>query len=113
MSKLKIYIPEYVYSAFMEFSQAEDPGRLAVHSLLGLFKHGLIDSDYRFGTKTEMSLEIFDADDAGLIASPTLLGAELFLWANGLHGSAGYDIFTAEIATAIIEKKIIKGAKLR
>ena len=49
-------------------------------------------------------------EEFGVTFSPTLPGAELFLWAVGLQGASGKELLSAEVVGAPEEFKLIEGA---
>lgn len=107
--KLKMYIPIDVYEEAMAFSPSEDKHAILGHTLYGLSKHGLI-RDFSSGTAEFLQKKCKYIEEFGVTFSPTLPGAELFLWAVGLQGASGKELLSAEVVGAPEEFKLIEGA---
>jgi len=92
--QMGVYIPISVYLQAMDFAPHEDPGAILSHSIEGLARSGLIESNnYRYGEKEHIS-KIFPGatEEAGLIMAPNIHGAEVFLWGQGIKGATGHEV---------------------
>lgn len=75
---------EFINSFVIE--QSEDPNSIIEHALPGFVNRNLIGKNYVYGGKDFLSQRFKYAGDqggGGIIASPSLLGAQLFLAAHG------------------------------
>ena len=81
----------------MEFTEDEDPKSILAHSVTGLIKHELIGSFRFYGTKKQLKKYYSEPSEYGLITQPTLLGAELFLWAEGIANATGYELLEENV----------------
>jgi len=86
--KLSILLPLSSYCRAMDFSQ-EEMNQLTLllsHSFFGLHKEGLIEH-LLFGNgenlKKRMGAHFSPPEEGGVWVRPSVLGAELFLWAHG------------------------------
>lgn len=85
---MRIFLPMQGYANSMGFSQEEwDNPQILSHIWHGLSSDGLIDGSWQFGNQESFKTVFTEAPSAGLLCSPSSLGAELFLWAFG-HGHA-------------------------
>ncbi|CAG0972664.1 hypothetical protein METP3_01585 [Methanosarcinales archaeon] len=107
--KLGVFIPYNVFETAMEFTETEKPPIILAHILFGLGKHDLI-SDFISGPPEHLR-QLVPATDGGIILSPTVPGAELFLWCLGYPGSAGVELLEIDTISAIECIKIEDGAK--
>lgn len=84
--RMTIYIPIGSYNACMDFSAEELPNKqdLRTHAMTGLDKRGLIHS-YQAGPVDSLKPKYSFIEEGGIIVTPSILGIELFMWANG-HG---------------------------
>ena len=109
-SHMKIYIPIEVFLAAMDFSEGEDPGGILIHSINGLVKHDLLGSDCRYGSKQFLSSVYEGAQSNGMVLEPSVHGAELFLWANGVKGASGHEISDGSFSVGAPDITVIEGA---
>jgi hypothetical protein len=98
--KMTIFIPMRVYSSAMAFTDEENPSAILSHVLFGLAKHNLI-SSFSSGHPDFLRNRTPKITEAGIMLSPTLPGAELFLWANGLSGASGQELLQVEIVGSV------------
>ncbi|HEY1107171.1 MAG TPA: hypothetical protein VGE76_01020 [Opitutaceae bacterium] len=67
-----------------DLQPSENFETLLRHSVIGLNRQGLLWDDYAWGNPEHLNMiNNFSTTEAGLIATPTLLGVELYLWAYG------------------------------
>ena len=85
-SKNKIFLPFSVFEKAMEFSGSETPRVIIPHAVIGLANKGLISEYYQFGSQEHMKSVYEECPEhGGIMFEPTMLGAELFLWAEGIN----------------------------
>ncbi len=96
-NKLRIYIPLSTYEYSMEFTEDEDSKSILAHSVTGLIKHELIGKFRFYGRKEQLKKYYSKPSEYGLITQPTLLGAELFLWAEGFANATGYELLDENV----------------
>ena len=106
--KLKVFIPFRVYAKAMAFSADENADNILSHSLFGLEKHSLI-TGFSSGGAEFLQKRTPQIPEDGIIASPTLPGAELFLWAVGLSGASGRELLEVQITGGIEDLVIEEG----
>ncbi len=82
-AQLMTFIPVDSYSCAMEFGQGEPVNSLLPHIMFGLFRETLIEHDFLFGDPGLLKSRFPTADVHGILFTPSVLGAELFLWAHG------------------------------
>ncbi|WP_444915888.1 hypothetical protein [Microbulbifer sp. TRSA007] len=91
----KIFIPFSVYTHAMEFLATESPEVVLTHAVAGLVTNGLIDGHYQFGSKEHMQSVYKNCpEEGGIMLVPTILGAELFLWAEGINSINSANLLT-------------------
>lgn len=96
-SKNSIFIPFNVVIGAMEFSEDEDPYIFIPHAVIGLATKGLINQHYQFGSQEHMKTVFEECPkEGGIMFEPTILGAELFLWAEGINTIASAEILSSE-----------------
>jgi hypothetical protein len=89
--KLEVLMPFSSYFAAMEFTQDEMKyiDSILNHAFFGLYKEGLIET-FVYGNaenlKTQRPDKFEPPEEGGILATPSALGCELFLWAHG-YGS--------------------------
>ncbi|MBY0554352.1 hypothetical protein K2P97_07480 [bacterium] len=82
--KFELFVPMNTYLAGMEIAGAENSNLVLSHSIVGLNNRNLI-QNYSYGSKDFISKTNYkDADTNGIVFTPTPLGAQLFLLANGV-----------------------------
>lgn len=99
-AKLQVFIPLRVYEKAMAFSADEDPNNILSHVLFGLGKHDLI-AQFSSGSEEFLRKRNPQIPEPGIVVSPTLPGAELFLWSVGLTGASGRELLNVQISGAI------------
>ena len=86
-SDFTIYIPVEIYEEAISLEEGEILSSIVTHSIVGLVNKGLLAQDYQFGSKEFLRSrypkhkKIITSE--GLILTPTVIGAQLFIWANG------------------------------
>jgi hypothetical protein len=96
--KMEIFIPYSTYYSALNFSKEEMPNSMFLmeHAVVGLFKEKLIE-DYKYGPSEHLKERFPEADEAGILFEPSMLGVELFMWAYGLGQNQNNDFFLPEI----------------
>ena len=94
-------MPLQNYSEAMEFTQQEwNNGYILNHIFHGINTDGLIDT-WRWGCEEHLKKIVNSVPGAGVICTPTALGAELLLWAFG-HGDKGLNfLLTGDFSSEI------------
>lgn len=105
----RIWIPYDVYVPAMAFQEGEDANSIVSHALFGLARHDLI-RDFVFGPPEFLKAQNPHIPAAGIIITPTLPGAEMFLWALGLQGASGSELFRVEVQGELEGVSISDGA---
>jgi hypothetical protein len=81
---LQLFVPLDAFAAGMEMSEKESFEIVCAHSVVGLHSESLIGDTYNFGPVENLRMAGYvDAPEAGIIVQPSIIGAELFLWAHG------------------------------
>lgn len=97
--KNKIFIPFDVYDDAMELNDTENPNVILSHSIVGLVTNGLIGDNYACGPKENMEEALgYCPDTGGILFMPTLIGAELFLCAEGINSIEPASFLTSKFA---------------
>lgn len=94
--KMKIYLPMKTYYDAFVFSEQEirDENNILSHIMFGLRKENLLDHiSWGHNCKTLYS----KAEKNGIIFSPTRLGIELFMWAQGYGGFETDEFFKEKL----------------
>ncbi len=89
---MQVYIPGSVYESAMNFERDENAAEVVTHSIVGLVRHGLLQSSYTIGSVEHIQKQHSDAKEQGIIVSPTTMGAEMFFWGLGVRGATGYEL---------------------
>lgn len=92
-TKLGLYVPRSTYETAMDFSENEDVNILLSHIMFGLAREGIIEDNFKFGSKESMQRTFKNAPTEGIIFQPSPLGIELFLWAYGKSDLTNEDFF--------------------
>ncbi len=107
--QLELFVPITVYDAAMDFSETEDRNAILSHCLFGLGRHDLI-ANFSSGQADFLRKKAPAIDVPGIILTPTLLGAELFLWAIGLTGASGRELLHTEVHGDVSGFKLVDGS---
>lgn len=107
---LKLFIPLRVYEVAMDFQPCENSSAILAHIMFGLRRHDLIRESFAFGSSSHLQKDVHEVDTSGILVAPSLLGAELFLWALGIQGSSGRELLQVETGSLIDGVKLIDGA---
>lgn len=106
-----VYFPISVYLKAMNFVPHENPGAILSHSVEGLVRSGLVDSsNYSYGSKEHLVKYFPDATEEGLIMTPNVHGAEVFLWGQGIKGATGHEMVQPTLKLPPPEFEIPNGA---
>lgn len=102
--KMELFFPFTSYASAMgftkdEYSKAEP---LLRHTFFGLCNEDLIENNFQYGPKDNMTARVKEAKSDGVVFSPSALGAELFLWAFG-EGDKGLIYIFSEDFRPIID----------
>ena len=108
--KMRIFIPVDVYVKAMDFTEDENVGIILSHSVEGLVRHGFLGDDFYYGNKEHLVKAYEGTTSAGMILSPTVQGAEAFLWAHGTSSASGHEIVDGSIAFENPEINIVEGS---
>lgn len=95
-AKMKLYFPFNVLCELMGVEENSEGWDIITHSVLGLYKLGLVDT-YMYGGQDHIIKSFNDAKEPGFIVTPNLAGAELLLWGAGLHGHTGHELLKIDI----------------
>jgi hypothetical protein len=95
---LRVCIPFRVFASAMGLEQGEDANSIISHAIFGLKKEGLIDDEFVFGPRDYIQRLASAARNGGLVVGPSALGADLFLWANGLPRVPSGDFLSSAIS---------------
>jgi len=103
-AKLEIFMPINSFASSMDVTQKEwDNPQLLTHVFHGLSSDGLIADNWAFGRvetlKTMSKSEVIT--ESGVVCTPTLSGAELFLWGFGYGNNVLDYIFSSEFVSQI------------
>lgn len=91
-AQMSIYIPLSVYLEAMAFSPSEDASAILIHSVEGLVRSGLVDAKFRYGSQEYLAKLFPAATEPGFILTPSVFGAEVFLWGQGVKGATGHEV---------------------
>jgi hypothetical protein len=100
--QMGIYIPYESYFKSMLFGENEDVTKITHHALMGLVREQLLDDDVRYGSHGYIKEKFASAPGDGLLATPSAMGIELFLWATG-NGRANEGFLSPELEVFIPE----------
>lgn len=104
-AKLKVFLPFVDYMDSMEFTQEEldnlENSQIMDHIWHGLSSDGLIESAWHFGMQEALKKYHPTAPGNGIICSPSLVGAELFLWAFGYGNSPIENLLSGDLNVEI------------
>src|SRR4029079_4536468 len=98
--KVRLFVPMNVFQEHVRIETTAEQTSLADHCVLGLARHGLIDSSYVYGSREHVLTTWSKAPSAGIVASPTPYGAELFLWAHGWGNRSINELFLTDLELA-------------
>ena len=102
-AKMELFVPFQGYREAMSFTQQELSNHhiLLSHSFHGLATDGLIGHNWQYGSQEFLNKTLSGVHCAGIICTPTALGAELLLWAFG-HGDKELDfLLTRDFSSEI------------
>lgn len=108
--RLQFFIPIHVYHSAMGFESGENASIILGHCAHGLGRRGLIGQDFRSGDLDEIRKRFPEAFSAGILVSPMLSGAELFLWAVGSPGSSGIELLDVSVSGTVDGVEVPDGA---
>ena len=89
---MSIYIPISVYLEAMQFSESEDASAILIHSVEGLVRSGMVEANFHYGSQEYLAKSFSAATEPGLIMAPSVFGAEVFLWGQGVKGATGHEV---------------------
>ncbi|HDZ8843154.1 TPA: hypothetical protein RUX01_002645 [Aeromonas dhakensis] len=95
-AKMELYFPFNTLCELMRVEESSEGWDVITHSVLGLYKLGLID-DYKYGSQEHIMQSFSDAKCPGFLVTPNLAGAELILWGAGLHGCTGHELLRVDV----------------
>ncbi len=107
--KLQTFVPYSVYAQAMQFSGSEgdQPVGMLEHVFFGLSRESLIES-FMYGQAEDLKERYPGATDEGILYTPTVLGAELFLWAHGHSSASAIDLLDPGNAFSIDVSVVIQ-----
>lgn len=85
------------YDNAMDFLPNEDKNSILHHSIMGLRRLGLIGNYCAVGSASDNTECLFPLPKNGMIMIPTVLGAEMFLYALGFQNVSGVDLVNGKI----------------
>ena len=85
------------YDNAMDFSSDENKNSILLHSIMGLRRLGLIGNYCAVGSDSDNTECLFPLPKNGMIMIPTVLGAEMFLYALGFQNVSGVDLVNGKI----------------
>lgn len=86
--KLETFVPIYNLRKVINLQNEEDMANdKLTHALSGLQNEGLIHDSVTLATKELLKKDFPNIESAGAIIAPTLSGAELFMWINGIRNN--------------------------
>ena len=99
--KNRVYIPYDVVLNALELSDGEDPIVISSHAVSGLVRNELVGSFYQYGPQSHLLRYFTNCPlQGGLILEPTVIGAELFLWAEGINKVDAAEILNESIVVS-------------
>lgn len=111
-AEMLIYIPWSVYLKAMEFSPLENEWPILNHSVEGLVRSGLVGKDFYGGNQEYLAKRYPAAAEAGVIMGPSVFGAEVFLWGQGVKGATGLDLLKDSLEFLSPEIPIPTGSQI-
>lgn len=81
--QLQTFIPFSGFVSALEFGPGEDINVILNHVMFGLHRETLIEGEFRYGPKEDISARFAAAQEGGVIFQPSALGVELLHWAHG------------------------------
>lgn len=81
--KYEIFFPASQFISSFIIEKNEDINTILEHAIPGLAARNLIGTNYSYGDKDFLKPRFQSVDNDGIIASPSLLGAQVFLAAHG------------------------------
>lgn len=85
------------YDNAMDFSSDENKNSILLHSIMGLRRLGLIGNYCAVGSDSDNTKCLFPLPKNGIVMVPTILGAEMFLYALGYQNISGVDLVNGKI----------------
>jgi hypothetical protein len=112
-SKNRIFLPYEVFLQALELSDGEDPEVILSHAVSGLVRNELVGSFYQYGSQSYL-LSWFPncPKQGGLIIEPSMIGAELFLWAEGINKVDSAEILNESVVIGSPVIPVIEGYSL-
>jgi hypothetical protein len=109
--KMRVFVPTEVFKKAMDLSPEEDIATIMIHSMFGLKRQELL-KDFLSGDLEYMQQRFpnMRITEPGLVVTPSLPGAELFLWASGVSGASGIELLRDGIAIEPGKIEIPEGA---
>ena len=109
--KMRVFIPTTVFRKAMEISPKEDFAAIMIHSMFGLKRQVLL-TDFLSGDLEYMEQQFPQRNikEPGLVVTPSLPGAELFLWASGVSGASGIELLKEGVPMVTGKLEIPEGS---
>lgn len=109
-TQMSIYIPVSVYLEAMSFSSSENAVAILVHSVEGLVRSSLVESNFSYCSKEHLAKTFPAATEPGVIMAPSVFGAEVFLWGQGVKGATGHEVIEEHLQLSPPEISIPVGS---
>lgn len=111
-ARLTVFLPFQGFATSMGFSKQEwDNPQIMHHIWHGLDLDGLIEGQCQFGDQASLKPIFRAAPASGIVCQPSVLGAELFLWAFGYGESPLESLFSTDLHTIVGDlPSIVSGA---
>ena len=95
---LEVFIPISSYEKAMELNEKEVQKFQTIleSTFWGLHSEGLL-QDFHFGAQAHLKKRSEAADEDGILVTPSILGAQLFLWAHGYGDHKTQDLFQVDL----------------
>jgi hypothetical protein len=99
---MEVFVPFSSYVVAMDFSEDEilEIQSLIEHVFFGLHQEGLI-GEFLYAPDDNIHRHVTNAKEGGVKFTPTVLGAQLFLWAHGLGATRVGEFTNSELKFTI------------
>jgi hypothetical protein len=82
-TQMRLFLSDVFLNSHFAFDSMDTSNLILSHAFAGLARHDLIDSKWWGGPAETVRAIEPEIRDAGFFVTPTIFGAELFLWAHG------------------------------
>ncbi|MCK6685913.1 MAG: hypothetical protein L6R30_26255 [Thermoanaerobaculia bacterium] len=94
---LLVFVPLESFEEGMDFAPSEDRQAILGHSVFGLVREGLVANGPLLGEEEALTEVYSGVSGPGIVVGPSLLGAELFLWAHGRGDVAPQNLLRSDV----------------